>query len=211
MNAIFITGTDTGVGKTLVSAIVVRALDAAYWKPVQSGDHDSTDTMRVKDLAGNDTRCYPESYVLSQPVSPHAAAAADGVTIQLAEMVLPFSPGFLVVEGAGGVLVPLNEEELFADWVALQGLPVILVSLNRLGSINHTLLSVESLLNRHLDILGIIFNGEPAEKSESFILNYTLLPCLGCIPWTASPDARFVQAQADLIRPALSAAMADRQ
>ncbi|MBI1192896.1 MAG: dethiobiotin synthase [Bacteroidetes bacterium] len=202
MNALFVTGTDTGVGKTLVSAILVKALSASYWKPVQSGLDDGTDTSLVQTLCGEGTHCFPEAYRLHMPASPHAAAAAESKRIALADLVLPLAAGPLVVEGAGGILVPLNDEELFADWVQQQGLPVVLVSLNRLGSINHTLLSVEALMNRHLDILGIVFNGDEVPATERFILEYTSLPMLARVPWVAKPDAAFVDEQARLIRPA---------
>lgn len=186
-----------------MSAILVKALGAAYWKPVQSGLDDETDTELVQRLCGPSTVCYPEAYRLHMPASPHAAAAAEDKTIALADLVLPQDKGPLVVEGAGGILVPLNTEELFADWVQQQGLPVVLVSLNRLGSINHTLLSVEALLNRHLDILGIVFNGDEVPQTERFILDYTALPMLGRIPWSQRPDAAFVAEQARKIRASL--------
>jgi len=202
VKTLFVTGTDTGVGKTLVSAILVKALRASYWKPIQSGLEEGTDTSLVQMLCGPETHCFPEAYRLHMPASPHAAAAAEGKSIALADLVLPISEGPLVVEGAGGILVPLNDEELFADWVQQQGLPVVLVSLNRLGSINHTLLSVEALMNRHLDILGIVFNGDEVPTTERFILEYTALPMLGRIPWCEQPDAAFVVRQAELIRPA---------
>lgn len=211
MKSLFVTGTDTGVGKTLVSAVLVRALNAAYWKPVQSGDLDFSDTDRVRQYCGGNLHSFPEAYRLREPISPHASAALDGVHIQTASIAPPEHDGWLVVEGAGGLMVPLNDEELYADWLAAQGLPVVLVSLNRLGSINHTLLSVEGLLNRNLEILGLVFNGEPAPTSESFILSYTELPCLGRIPWTASPDAAFVETQAAALRPALLQALGQQQ
>lgn len=203
MNACFITGTDTGVGKTIVSAILAKAWDAAYWKPIQSGDPDQSDTRRIQHLCGVDWPCFPEAYVLSQPLSPHAAAAIDGVRIESDRIRIPDAESPIVIEGAGGVLVPINEEELYVDWVEQQGLPVILVSLNRIGSINHTLLSVEALMNRHIDVVGILFNGEEAAESERFIGQYTGLPLLGRIPQCAAPDPGWIAEQASILKPAI--------
>jgi dethiobiotin synthetase len=203
VNAIFVTGTDTGVGKTIVSAILTKALGATYWKPIQSGDPDQTDTMLVQRLVGPELRFLPEAHIFKLPISPHASAAAEGLEIQPQRLIIPEVDNTLIIEGAGGVLVPLNEEDLYVDWVAAQGLPVILVSFNRLGSINHTLMSVEALLNRQIEVLGIIFNGEPAAESERYILQYTGLPCLARIPWNDHPDGAFVSQQAERIRSGL--------
>lgn len=188
MRAVFITGTDTGVGKTVVSALLAKALDADYWKPVQCGLDRPTDSDTMAALAPG-VRIHPEAYRLRLPASPHAAAAAEGVRVELESVRLPPSEKTLVVEGAGGVMVPLNGEALFVDWVEERALPVVLVSLNRLGSINHTLLSVEALMARRLEILGLIFNGEPVPATEEFLLDYTGLPLLGRVPRLEHPEA----------------------
>jgi dethiobiotin synthetase len=175
----FITGIGTEIGKTLVSAIVTEYLQADYWKPVQSGDLHWTDTMKVQSLTSNSKSVFhPERHRLNAPLSPHASAALDGVQIKLSDFTLPQTSNHLVVEGAGGLMVPLNEHDVLLDLIQQLQIPVILVSRNYLGSINHTLLSFEALKQRNIPIAGIVFNGEPNPASESFIENYTQLPVL---------------------------------
>lgn len=175
----FITGIGTEIGKTLVSAIVTEYLQADYWKPVQSGDLHWTDTMKVQSLTSNSKSVFhPERHRLSAPLSPHASAALDGVQINLSDFTLPQTSNHLVVEGAGGLMVPLNDQDVMLDLIQQLQIPVILVSRNYLGSINHTLLSFEALKQRNIPIAGIVFNGEPNPASESFIENYTQLPVL---------------------------------
>ncbi|WP_338874296.1 dethiobiotin synthase [Spirosoma sp. SC4-14] len=177
-----VAGIGTEIGKTVVSAILVEALQADYWKPVQSGALDDSDTETVRHLISNDiSQFHPEAYRLTQPLSPHAAAELDNVRIDLNSIVLPQTSNALIIELAGGLMVPLNDRELNLDLVQQFGLPVLLVSRNYLGSINHTLLSVDACRNRNIPILGIIFNGPTVTSSESFILTYTNLPCLGRI------------------------------
>lgn len=177
-----IAGIGTEIGKTVVSAILVEALQADYWKPVQSGALDDSDTETVRSLISNSvSQFHPEAYRLSEPLSPHAAAEIDNVRIDLSTIVLPQTSNALVVELAGGLMVPLNDRELNLDLVQQLGLPILLVSRNYLGSINHTLLSVDACRNRNIPILGIIFNGPTVTSSESFILTYTNIPCLGRI------------------------------
>ena len=175
----FITGIGTEIGKTVVSAIVTEYLQADYWKPVQSGDLHWTDTMKVQSLVSNTKSVFhPERHRLNAPLSPHASAALDGVQIKLSDFTIPVTSNHLVVEGAGGLMVPLNEHEVLLDLIQQLQIPVILVSRNYLGSINHTLLSFEALQQRNIPIAGIVFNGEPNPASESFIENYTQLPVL---------------------------------
>ncbi len=175
----FITGIGTEIGKTVVSAIVTEYLQADYWKPVQSGDLHWTDTMKVQSLVSNTKSVFhPERHRLNAPLSPHASAALDGVQIKLSDFTIPVTSNHLVVEGAGGLMVPLNEHEVLLDLIHQLQIPVILVSRNYLGSINHTLLSFEALQQRNIPIAGIVFNGEPNQASESFIENYTQLPVL---------------------------------
>lgn len=179
---LIVAGIGTEIGKTIVSATLTEALQADYWKPVQAGGLDDSDTDTVRRLVTNPrSRFYAEAYRLNQPMSPHAAAAADGVTIQLDAFQLPKTNNALVVELAGGLMVPLNDHALNIDLVVQLGLPVVLVSRNYLGSINHTLLSVAACQSQSIPLVGLIFNGPTVPATESFILNYTQLPCLGRI------------------------------
>lgn len=175
----FVTGIGTEIGKTVVSSILTEYLQADYWKPVQSGDLHLTDTMKVQALVSN-TKSYfhPERHRLNAPLSPHAAAALDGVQIQLSDFTLPQSFNHLIVEGAGGLMVPLNDQDLMIDLIKQLGIPVILVSRNYLGSINHTVLSIEALQRREIPIAGIVINGEPNPATESIIESMSALPIL---------------------------------
>jgi dethiobiotin synthetase len=178
MKKYFITGIDTGVGKTIISAIFVEAFKADYWKPVQTGDFLSSDTKTVRSLVSNtETKFHSEIYSFPKPMSPHAAAASEGVPIEIERFVLPETKNILIIEGAGGVLVPLNDKYFIIDLIKKFEAEVILVSENYLGSINHTLLTVEALKKRNIPIKGIVFSGVN-ESSEQFILKYTGLKCL---------------------------------
>ncbi len=177
-----IAGIGTEIGKTVASAVLVEALQADYWKPIQSGALSDSDTDTVRRLVSNPiSKFHPEAYRLTEPLSPHAAAEIDGITINLNEIVLPQTTGNLIVEMAGGLMVPLNNQTLNIDLIERLGLPVVLVSRNYLGSINHTLLSVEVCRSRGVPIIGILFNGPTVPATESFILNYTGLACIGRI------------------------------
>jgi dethiobiotin synthetase len=179
MKDIFVTGIGTDIGKTLVSAILTEALEADYWKPVQSGSTELTDSQKVKSLLTNTrTVFHPEAYLLEAPLSPHAAAALEGKEIDLARICRPQTANRLVVEGAGGLFVPLNQQHLIVDLIQHLQLPVVVVSAHYLGSINHTLLTLEALRSRQIPVLGLIFNGEPNPASEEFILRYSGLPKL---------------------------------
>ena len=197
MNGCVVAGIGTEIGKTVVSAILVEAFAADYWKPVQSGGLDHTDTDEVRALVSNHERTFhSEAYRLTVPASPHASAAADGVVIEAERLSLPQTDRFLVVELAGGLMVPLNERLLNIDLVKEWGLPVVLVANYYLGSINHTLLSIEALRHRQIDISGIIFNGEPVPETRSVILSYSGLDCLLDVPSTDAVTPEFVAAQA---------------
>ncbi|SOD95821.1 dethiobiotin synthase [Spirosoma fluviale] len=179
---LIVAGIGTEIGKTVVSAVLVEALQADYWKPVQSGGLDDSDTDTVRRLVSNPKSYFhPEAYRLTQPLSPHAAAELDGINIELGNFMLPQTENALVVELAGGLMVPLNDGELMIDLVQRLALPVVLVSRNYLGSINHTLLSVEACRSRSIPLVGVLFNGPTVPASESFILTYTGLPCIGRI------------------------------
>jgi dethiobiotin synthetase len=172
MKPLFIAGIDTGVGKTIISAILTEKLGADYWKPVQSGDLDSSDTQKVKSLVSNPkTKFHQEAYRLSQPFSPHKSASLDGIRIDLEKIELPRTDNQLIIEGAGGLMVPLNEQDLLIDVIKKFEAEVILVSKNYLGSINHTLLSIEILKMKNIPLKAIVFNGEPDSYSEQLILN----------------------------------------
>ena len=181
MRKIFVTGISTDVGKTIVSAILTEALKADYWKPIQTGLQ--TDSKTIKNLISNDiTIIHKESYHLPEPLSPHTAAALNGVEISLSNINLPDSNNTtLIIEGAGGLMVPLNKDEFIFDIIIKAKASVILVVKNYLGSINHTLLSVYFMKLKNIKILGIIFNGESNSSSENLILNHTGLTCLGRI------------------------------
>jgi dethiobiotin synthetase len=180
---IFITGIDTGIGKTIVSAVLVEKLKADYWKPIQSGDLEWSDTNKVQSLVTNTTSCFhPEAYRLSQPCSPHKSAAIDGINIDPQKIVLPSTNNTLIIEGAGGLMVPLNNSFLMIGLIRHLGAEVILVSQNYLGSINHTLLSIYALKKEQIPIKGIIFNGTKDIYSKEFILEHSGLELLGHIP-----------------------------
>jgi dethiobiotin synthetase len=180
---IFVTGIGTGIGKTIVSAILVEKLKADYWKPVQSGDLDNSDTSKVKALVSNTiTKFHPEAYQLTQPFSPHKSAAIDGVIIEPGNFLIPATENTLIIEGAGGLMVPLNSSFLMIDLIKTLGAEVVLVSQNYLGSINHTLLSINALKQYGVPIKGIIFNGQKDIYSKDYILDYTGVELLGHIP-----------------------------
>jgi len=161
-NRIFITGTDTGVGKTVVSAILMAGLGGFYWKPIQSGLDEITDTEWVHKNTGlPGDHFFRETYRLTLPLSPHAAALHDGVRIDLESFHMPEIPkqGHLIIEGAGGLMVPLNEKDLITDLIKKFKAPVLLVARSSLGTINHTLLSLEQLRREGIDIMGAVING----------------------------------------------------
>lgn len=170
---IFITGIGTGVGKTIVSAILVEKLKADYWKPIQSGDLDNSDTALVRSLVSNNISIFhPEAYRLTQAFSPHKSAALDGIHIDPGQIKLPETNNQLIIEGAGGIMVPLNENFLMIDLIKQFDAEVILVSRNYLGSINHTLMSAAILKTRNIDINKIAFCGEKDISSETIIKRY---------------------------------------
>lgn len=182
MKKYFITGIGTDVGKTIAASIITEALEADYWKPIQAGDLEASDTLKVKALIENESTVFHrEAYRLNYPMSPHAAAERDGVEINLQSIKLPKTQNHLVVEGAGGLLVPLNRTETILDLISQLNCEVILVSRHYLGSINHTLMSVELLKNRNIFIKGILFNGAENKDTESIIQEITGLTILGRI------------------------------
>lgn len=175
-----ITGTDTGIGKTLFSAALAGALQASYWKPIQAGLEDGSDSDTVAALAPGGT-IVPEAYRLTTPCSPHRAAELDGVEIDLDRLVPPVTDP-LVVEGAGGALVPVTRDCLYADLFARWQLPVVIVARTALGTINHSLLTIEALRARGVPILGIAFSGDAVEDSEATIAAIGRVKRLGRLP-----------------------------
>ena len=174
-----VSGTDTGIGKTVLAGAIALCTGATYWKPIQAGLDEETDAERV---AGLGVRTLPEAYRLTTPCSPHWAAEIDGVTIEDAALELPGGEPDLVVEGAGGVLVPIRDDLLFADLFARWGLPVVLAARTALGTINHTLLSIEALRSRGAPILGVAFIGEAIENTEATIARIGRIKRLGRLP-----------------------------
>jgi dethiobiotin synthetase len=188
MTTLVVTGTDTEIGKTVFAAALTAALGARYWKPVQAGlDADGgSDSLRVARLAAlAPERVHPEAYRLNTPCSPHRAAELDGVEIDPARLTLPEGDGPLVIEGAGGVLVPLTRNWLYADLFARWGAPVVLVARTALGTINHTLLSLEALRMRGVPVLGVAFVGDGNEDSEATIAAIGQVRRLGRLPLLA--------------------------
>ena len=203
MQNIFITGIGTDVGKTLVSAIVVEALEADYWKPIQAGDLDTGDAHSIQKLVDNQkTVIHPNAYALNTPASPHFAASEDGITIELNKIKRPETQNTLVIEGAGGLLVPLNDSETILDLILPED-KIIVVSRHYLGSINHTLLTIEALKNKGLSILGIVFNGNENKATEAIILQKTSLPMIGRVEDEPYIDVRVVSYYADVLKPVL--------
>ena len=197
---LFITGIGTDVGKTITSAIVTQALEADYWKPVQAGDLDNSDSHKIQRYICNEkTIIHENSYKLNTPASPNLAAVIDGITIDLKKIVEPKTKNHLVIEGAGGLLVPLNDNDTIIDLIK-SDYKIILVSRHYLGSINHTLLSFEALKSRNLKVSGIIFSGDENKATEEIILNKTKAKFIGRIDNEPYFDQNVIQYYADLFR-----------
>ncbi|MEC4003313.1 dethiobiotin synthase [Flavobacterium sp. SUN052] len=197
---LFITGIGTDVGKTITSAIVTQALEADYWKPIQAGDLDNSDSHKIQRYISNDkTIIHENSYKLNMPASPHLAAKIDEITIDIKQIIEPKTENHLVIEGAGGVLVPLNETDCIVDLIQ-KDYKVILVSRHYLGSINHTLLSFEALKYRNIEVAGIVFSGDENKASEEIILNKTKAKFIGRIDNEPYFDQNVIQYYADKFR-----------
>lgn len=178
-----VTGTDTGIGKTVFSAALTMALHGFYWKPIQSGIEDETDSETVRRLGElSPERVLPEAWCLKTPVSPHLAAEIDGVAIDPDALILPETNGPLVVEGAGGLFAPLTRHSTFIDVFARWRQPVILCARTGLGTINHTLLSIEAMSRRQIPVLGIAFIGEERSDTNKIIAEMGGVPVLGRLP-----------------------------
>lgn len=181
---LFVSGTDTDIGKSVISSMLVLGLKAGYWKPVQSGVTPCTDTQFVKKTTGlNSDYFYRETYLLNEPLSPHASAKIDDVHINMKNFNLPqFSQKKLVVEGAGGLLVPMNDKEMIIDLISYLKLPILLVARSGLGTLNHTLLSIEAIRKRGLELFGVVLNGEPNPSNEEAIVTYGAINKLFRVP-----------------------------
>lgn len=172
---IFITGTDTGIGKSVISAILMAGLKGIYWKPIQSGLDGITDTEWIREKTGlKESHFYPETYRFRRPLSPHASAAHDGVRIDLETFKAPpvKETDHLIIEGAGGIMVPLNENHFMTDLMKKLDVQILLVASNSLGTINHTLLSLEQLKRNRLDVIGVVLNGQKNSINRQAIEHY---------------------------------------
>lgn len=204
-NTYFITGIGTDVGKTIASAIITESLKADYWKPIQAGDLDKSDLKKAEKLISNDESFfYPEGVRLKSPMSPHAAAEIDGIKLSSKKIKRPKTSKNLVIEGAGGLLVPINSKETILDLIQPKD-KVIIVSRHYLGSINHTLLTIEVLKNRGYAIAGIIFNGNKNESTEQVILEMTGVKFIGRIEQEPYFDRNVIKEYADIFRENLMA------
>ena len=202
---LFITGIGTDVGKTIASAIITQSLEANYWKPVQAGDLDNSDSHKIQRyISNNKTVILENSYKLNTPASPHLAAEIDGITIDLKKIIEPSTDNNLVIEGAGGILVPLNDNDCIIDLIK-EDYKVILVSRHYLGSINHTLLTFEALKSRNIPVAGIVFSGDENKASEEIILSKTKAKFIGRIENEPYFDQNVIQYYADKFRDSLLA------
>lgn len=199
MKRIFVTGISTEVGKTMASAIIAEALEADYWKPIQAGDLESTDSHKVAELISNaKTKIHKSAFELTSPMSPHAAAEVDGVEIVAHKIQEPETENHLVIEGAGGLLVPLNAEDTILDMI-MPNYQVVVVSRHYLGSINHTLLTINWLQMKGYDV-ALIFSGNKNPHTENIILHKTGVSLIGRIEEEASFDKATIKKYADLFK-----------
>lgn len=204
---IFVTGIGTGVGKTLVSAILTRALEADYWKPVQAGFDEGTDSEFIQQaVVGTSSVIHPETYRLQMPASPHIAARKEGINISIEKICasIPVINRNLIIEGAGGLMVPLNEKAFVADLIKALNAKVILVSRNYLGSINHSLLTAKVCRDLDLPVIGWIFNDQYLDYEEE-IVRWSNFPKIATVPYSETTDGAFINSQAAIVKEALKA------
>ena len=196
---IFVTGISTDVGKTIASAIIVESLKGDYWKPIQAGELDNKDTNKVESLVSNSiSKFHAHNYALKTPMSPHAAAEIDGISIELKKITEPKTKNDLVIEGAGGLLVPLNTKHTILDIIKPE-YKVIVVSRHYLGSINHTLLTVKHLKEKGFDV-SIIFSGNEHKSTEEIIKKMTKVNIIGRIEEEPYFDQNVIMEYAELFR-----------
>jgi dethiobiotin synthetase len=204
----FVTGTDTDVGKTLVSSWLLTHLDASYWKPVQAGVEPETDSARVRRLAEvPPERILPEAYVLPEPIAPHEAARRAGIALDMAKLVPPPVDGLIVVEGGGGLMVPITDAAYMIDLAAELHLPIILVARSTLGTINHTLLSLEAIRRRGLPLAGVVISGPETPHNRAAIERYGQAEVIAEIPWLETVNRstlRAIEPELDLMKLAQS-------
>jgi dethiobiotin synthetase len=207
MKLIFVTGIGTDIGKTMVSAILARALEADYWKPVQAGDATGTDSDWMREmLAGTSSVVHPEVYKLALAASPHIAARQEGLRISIKKICehIPENNRTLIIEGAGGLLVPLNEAEFIADLIKAMGAKVVLISRNYLGSINHSLLTAQVCRQMKIPVSGWIFNDQYLDYEEE-IVQWSNFPRIATIPYSEKKDGIFINSQAAALSKQLKA------
>ncbi|MGV1014895.1 MAG: dethiobiotin synthase [Methyloceanibacter sp.] len=204
MSGFFVTGTDTDVGKTLVAAWLLTHLDACYWKPVQAGAEPETDSVTVRRLAEVEAdRILPEAYLLPEPIAPHEAARRAGIVIEPDKLAVPPCEKMLIVEGAGGLMVPLTEDACVIDLAEDLELPVILVARSTLGTINHTLLSLEAIRRRGLPLAGVVINGPETPHNRAAIQRYGQVEVIAEIPWldqVTRSVLRDIEPELDLVK-----------
>lgn len=199
MRRIFITGIGTDIGKTVAAAILTEGLKADYWKPVQAGSLEDTDSDFVRRMITNDqSTVHPEAFRLNHPVSPHLAAAMDGMEIRWKDIRVPRTRNTLIIEGAGGLMVPLSEKLLMIDLIEKLKAEVVVVSRHYLGSINHTLLTLEMLKKRKLPVSGVLFNGGENAATEKIILKVSGVKGLGRIAFASRINREFIRRQAEM-------------
>jgi dethiobiotin synthetase len=186
---LFVTGTDTGVGKTVLAALLVAALNRRYWKPIQTGASEGTDRAAVMKWAGvASEHTYSEAFLFDSPVSPHLAAEQQGERIDLESIRRPRDSNPIVIEGAGGVLVPINETELMIDLMHRLGAPVVIAARTTLGTINHTLLTIDAARKADLKLVGVVMVGKENSENRTAIERYGRVRVVGSIPWLESID-----------------------
>jgi dethiobiotin synthetase len=193
---IFVSGIGTDVGKTVASAILCRALNAAYWKPIQSGTNVGSDKDTIRELAGAEVQIFNEVYSLKEPLSPHTAAELENIEIELNRIQIPEHNSTLIIEGAGGLMVPITRDYLYSDWLKELQVPCILVSRHYLGSINHTLLSLSLMRELSIPILGVLFVGKDNNNNETLICERFGVQNLGNISETDNVNSAFVLKEA---------------
>jgi dethiobiotin synthetase len=186
---LFVTGTDTGVGKTVLAALLVASLNRRYWKPIQTGASEGTDRAAVMKWAGvASEHTHPEAFLFDPPVSPHLAAEQQGERIDLESIRRPQDSNPIVIEGAGGVLVPINERELMIDLIRRLQAPIVIAARTTLGTINHTLLTIDAARNANLKLIGVVMIGRENSENRKAIERYGTVRVVGTIPWLESID-----------------------
>jgi len=204
VSGFFVTGTDTDVGKTLVSAWLLTHLDGSYWKPVQAGTEPPTDSATVQRLADLPVgRILPEAYLLPEAMAPHEAARRAGITLDMQKLALPPCDGLVIVEGAGGLMVPLTEDAYMIDLAAELDLPIVLVARSTLGTINHTLLSIEAIRRRGLPLAGVVITGPETAHNRAAIERYGQIEVIAEIAWLETVDRaalKAIEPELDLLK-----------